>query len=515
MTLPVPDHAIRSIVIVGGGTAGWMAAAAFSRLLNTGYTRVTLIESEEIGTVGVGEATIPPLLNFNRMLGIDENEFLAATAGTFKLGIEFRDWGAIGDRYIHPFGTFGQDLQGISFHQLWLRERSRRAIPDITAWSMSAQAAARGRFGRAREDARSPVRELFYAYHFDASLYARYLRGYAERGGVTRIEGRIADVRLRGEDGYVEALTLVDGRQVAGDLFIDCSGFRGLLIEEALHTGYESYAQWLPCDRAVAVPCALPSAREPDPYTRATARAAGWQWRIPLQHRMGNGYVYCSEFLSDEAAEFDLLASLEGEPLGDPRRLRFTAGRRRQSWNRNVIALGLSSGFIEPLESTSIHLVQAGIQRIVAMFPDTRFDPAERDEFNRQLHDLYEDIRDFIILHYAQTRRTDTPFWDRVRTMPLPDSLTRKLELWRGKGRLFREGYDLFSVPSWVAVCLGQGLVPSTWGPAADALDETLVAEAMETMRRGYADTAERLPTHGDFLRMVAPSPLANWGQTR
>ncbi|MET4896618.1 tryptophan halogenase family protein [Sphingomonadaceae bacterium jetA1] len=509
MPPPVHDHSIRRVVIVGGGTAGWMAAAAFARLLNNGYTRITLVESEEIGTIGVGEATIPPIRSFNQMLGLDENEFLAATAGTFKLGIEFFDWGQKGERYIHPFGQLGQDLQGVHFHQLWLRERGRRAIPAITDWSMSAVAARGGRFGRAKADARSPIRELFYAFHFDASLYARYLRGYAERGGVTRIEGRIDAVDLRAQDGYVEAVTLADGRRIEGDLFIDCSGFRGLLIEEALETGYESYAHWLPCDRAVAAPCALPDPREPDPFTRATAREAGWQWRIPLQHRMGNGLVYGSAFLDDEAAEAQLLSHLEGELLGDPRRLRFTAGRRRESWNRNVVALGLSSGFLEPLESTSIHLVQAAIQRLIALFPDTRFDPAERAEFNRQMRDLYEDVRDFIILHYKATRRDDTPFWNQVRTMAIPDSLERKLALWQGKGRLFREGYDLFSTPSWVAVCLGQGIVPERWEPAADALDEELVAQAMTQIRAGYIDTAEQLPSHGDFLRMAAPSPLA------
>ena len=503
------EQPIRRVVIVGGGTAGWMAAAAFARFLNNGYTEVTLVESEEIGTVGVGEATIPPLLNFNRMLGLDENAFVAATSATFKLGIEFVDWGRLGSSYFHPFGNHGHDLQGIHFHQLWLRERARRPVPDIAAWSMNAVAAAHGKFGRAGDDARSPVRELFYAFHFDAGLYARFLRDYAEAQGIHRIEGRITDVAVNGANGHVERLTLADGEQVEGDLFIDCSGFRGLLIEETLGTGYESYAQWLPCDRAVAVPCALPNPAEPDPFTRATAKAAGWQWRIPLQHRMGNGLVYCSDYLSDDAAEAQLMAGLEGEPLGTPRRLRFEAGRRRQCWNGNVVALGLASGFIEPLESTSIHLVQAAIQRLVALFPDKRFDPAERAEFNRQMKELYEDVRDFIILHYKATARDDSPFWNRVRTMDVPDSLARKIELFAGKGRLFREGYDLFSNPSWVAVCLGQGIVPQSWEPAADSLDETKVTAALEQMRRGYAETARRLPTHGEFLRMTAPSPLA------
>nr|AGU10484.1 Tryptophan halogenase [uncultured organism] len=503
------EHSIRRVVIVGGGTAGWMAAAAFARFLNNGYTQVTLVESEEIGTVGVGEATIPPLINFNQMLGLNENAFLAATAGTFKLGIEFVNWGGLGERYFHPFGKFGHDLQGVHFHQLWLREKARRPTEDIAAWSMSAIAAAHGTFGRAADDARSPVRDLFYAFHFDASLYARFLRDYAEKAGIARIEGKIAKVDQRAEDGYVTAVTLEDGQCIEGDLFIDCSGFRGLLIEETLNTGYESYAHWLPCDRAVAVPCALPNPAEPDPFTRSTAHQAGWQWRIPLQHRMGNGLVYCSQYLDDDAAEAQLLANLEAEPLAAPRRIRFAAGRRRHSWNRNVVALGLSSGFIEPLESTSIHLVQAAIQRLLALFPDKRFDPAERDEFNHQMKDLYEDIRDFIILHYKATRRDDSPFWNQVRTMEVPDSLQRKIDLFAGKGRLFREGYDLFTDPSWVAVFLGQGIVPQSWEPAADALDEQKVAIALEQMRRGYLDTAQRLPTHGDFLRRTALSPLA------
>ena len=502
------EHSIRNVVIVGGGTAGWMAAAAFARLLNNGYTQVTLIESEEIGTVGVGEATIPPIINFNRMLGLEENEFIAATKGTFKLGIEFVDWGGLGQRYFHPFGNYGHDLQGVHFHQLYLREKAMRGMPDISAFSISAVAAAQGKFGRAADDAKSPIRELFYAFHFDASLYARYLRTYAERGGVARIEGKIAKVNLRPQDGYVEAVTLDDGRRIEGDLFIDCSGFRGLLIEEALETGYESYSHWLPCDRAVAVPCALPRPDEPDPFTRSTARRAGWQWRIPLQHRMGNGLVYCSDYLDDDDAEAQLVASLEGERLADPRRIRFTAGRRRESWNRNVVALGLAGGFIEPLESTSIHLVQAAIQRLIALFPDKRFDPSERTEFNRQMRDLYEDIRDFIILHYKATRRDDSPFWDRVRTMEIPDSLQRKIDLFAGKGRLFREGYDLFSNPSWVAVCLGQGIVPTTWEPVVDALDEAKVATAFDQIGRGYRDTVQRLPTHGQFLNMIAPSPI-------
>ncbi|OAN58370.1 tryptophan halogenase family protein [Sphingomonas sp. TDK1] len=493
------EHSIRDVVIVGGGTAGWMAAAAFSRVLNNGYTRITLVESDEIGTVGVGEATIPPILRFNQMIGLAENQFLAETGGTFKLGIEFVDWGALGDRYFHPFGNYGQDLEGIPFHQLYLRERARRPLPEIAAWSMSAVAASLGRFGRPAATAQSPIRDLFYAFHFDAGLYAQLLRRLAESRGVSRVEGKVVTVAQRSEDGFVQSVALADGRVVAGDLFIDCSGFRGLLIEDALQTGYEDWRRWLPCDRAIAAPCA--NVGEPTPFTRATAREAGWQWRIPLQHRTGNGLVYCSDYLEDDAAERQLLGSLEGSPLAAPRRLRFTTGRRRALWSHNVVALGLAGGFLEPLESTSIHLIQSGISRLIALFPDKRFDPIEREEYNRQMGTLYDDVRDFIILHYKATSRTDSPFWDRCRTMDIPDSLAQRIALFESKGRLFREGHELFSSPSWVAVCMGQHIVPSDHEPIADALDEDLVAQALDQMQRGYRETAERLPTHGEFLR--------------
>ncbi|MBW8743922.1 MAG: tryptophan 7-halogenase [Sphingomonas sp.] len=498
------EHVIQNIVIVGGGTAGWMAAAALSRFLNNGTTQIRLIESEEIGTVGVGEATIPPIINFNAMLGINENDFLRATQGTFKLGIEFVNWGAIGERYFHPFGQHGHDLHGVQFHQLYLRERKRRVLQDISAWSMSSVAAAHGRFGRPGANAPAPLNELFYAFHFDASLYARFLRDFTARSGIVqRIEGKIVDVRLRDADGFVEAVTLADGRVVAGDLFIDCSGFRGLLIEQALGSGYEDWSHWLPADRAIAVPTEL--AGPPDPFTRSTAHPIGWQWRIPLQQRMGNGIVYSSRFADDDTAERTLLANLEGPMLADPRRLTFTTGRRKASWTKNVIAMGLSSGFVEPLESTSIHMVQAAISKLIALFPDKRFDPIERDEFNNQMRDLYEDVRDFIILHYHATKRGDSPFWDYVRTMEIPETLQRKIALFRGKGRVFREGYDLFGTPSWVAVMLGQNIVPDDYEPVVDALDEAKVAEAIEEMRQAYLRIAEQLPTHAEFIAKTAP----------
>jgi tryptophan halogenase len=498
------DHEIREIVIVGGGTAGWMAAAAFSCLLENGAAKITLIESDEIGTVGVGEATIPPLIAFNNMLGINEDAFLAATQGTFKLGIEFLDWGAPGERYFHPFGPHGQDFRGVHFHQLYLREAKRRALPDIAEWSMSAAAAARGRFARPAPDARLPLSQLAYAFHFDAGLYARFLRAHAERNGVRRVEGKIVDVAVAGERDHVEAVTLANGSKVAGDLFIDCSGFRGLLIEEKLGTGYEDWSRWLPCDRAVAVPSR--HAGPPAPFTRSTARPAGWQWRIPLQHRMGNGLVYSSAHAGRDEAEALLLANLEAEPLAEPRHLAFTAGRRRLAWNANVVSLGLSSGFVEPLESTSIHLVQSGIAKLLALFPDRRFDPVEREEYNRQMKEVFEDVRDFVILHYKATRRTDSEFWATCSAMDVPDSLAWKLDLWRSKGRLFREGRELFGTASWVAVLLGQGIVPEEQEPAANALDPAMIAHALDKMRLSYSRMAEDMPAHGDFVSRACPA---------
>jgi len=501
------DHAIRKVVIVGGGTAGWMAAAAISSWLPKGSMDIELVESDEIGTVGVGEATIPPLLQFNDMLGVKEDEFLAATQGTFKLGIEFVDWGAIGERYFHPFGSHGADINSVPFHQLYLRENSRRSLPDIREWSMSAVAAGLGRFARPGAGARLPLSQLVYAFHFDAGLYARFLRGLAEAKGVRRIEGKIVDVAQDGENGHVKSITLADGRTIEGELFVDCSGFRGLLIEGALGTGYEEWTRWLPCDRAAAVPCALSG--PPDPFTRSTARQAGWQWRIPLQHRMGNGLVYSSGHLERDEAEALLFANLEGEPLASPRHLSFTAGRRKLAWNANVVSLGLSTGFIEPLESTSIHLVQSGITKLLALFPDRRFNPAERDEYNRQVQDVFEDVRDFIILHYKATRRDDSDFWNYCRTMELPDKLASKLELWRSKGRLFRDGQELFGPASWVAVLLGQGVVPGEQDPVVMTIDAAVAADTLDKMHLSYLRMAEQMPPHAEFIARACAASTA------
>ena len=497
------ENDIRKIVIVGGGTAGWMAAAALSARLERSI-EIALIESDEIGTVGVGEATIPHLKTFNAMLGIDEDEVLAFSQGTFKVGIEFVDWGQIGERYFHPFGMHGQDLRGVHFHQLYLSEARRRPLPDIREWSMSGAAAELGRFGRPGPDSRLPLSQLSYAFHFDASLYARFLRQLAETNGITRVEGKIVDAAMEPESGNITRVTLADGTTIDGDLFIDCSGFRGLLIEEKLKTGYDDWSRWLICDRAVAVQSRL--AGPPDPFTRSIARASGWQWRIPLQHRMGNGLVYSSAYMERADAEEALLSNLESEPSNQPRHLSFTAGRRRLAWNANVVTLGLSSGFIEPLESTSIHLVQSGISKLLALFPDKRFNPVERAEYNRQMHDVYEDIRDFIILHYKATRRSDSAFWDYCRTMDVPDSLATKLELWRTKGRLFRDGHELFGTESWVAILLGQGIVPEEIEPAAAAIDPAFIADALDKMHVSYRRMAEQMPGHADFIRQACPA---------
>ena len=494
-----PDTRIRKIVIVGGGTAGWMTAAAFARVLGPDYADITLIESEEIGTVGVGEATIPQLRIFNTLLGLDEDEFIRRTQGTFKLGIQFRDWGRLGDTYFHPFGPFGVDMEGVSFHAYWLRLNQLGDALPITDYSLQSVAAERGKFMRPIDAGRSPLSKIAYAFHFDAGLYAAYLREFSESRGVTRVEGRIVDVALRGTDGFVQSVTLGDGRTIEGDLFIDCSGFRGLLIEGALKTGYDDWSHWLPADRAVAVPCARIA--DPVPYTRSTARPGGWQWRIPLQHRTGNGYVYSSRFIDDEAAAADLLGQLDAPPMADPRVLRFTTGRRRKSWNRNVVALGLASGFIEPLESTSIHMVQSGIANLLAMFPTLAFEPAETDRYNRVVAYEAERIRDFIVLHYNATQRDDSELWRYVRDMPLPDSLEEKYDIFRTRGRIFRENEELFNDTSWFAVMIGQNITPRSFDPVAGVLSVEETRRRLKQTAEAISNSADYMPTHEAFIR--------------
>jgi tryptophan 7-halogenase len=497
------DDAIRKIVIVGGGTAGWMAAAGISRVAgNIPGLQIELVESEEIGTVGVGEATIPQITLFNSLLGIDEGDFVRETHATYKLGIEFVDWTRIGHRYVHPFGFYGIDMVGVEFHHHWLKGLTLGDRTPLDQYSLGIVGALQGRFAHPRPDQpNSPLSKLGYAFQFDAGLYARYLRRLAESWGVKRTEGRIVDVARHGENGHVAAVVLHSGARVDGDLFIDCSGFRGLLIEGVMQAGYEDWTAWLPCDRALAVPCETGGDRQP--LTRSTARAAGWQWRIPLQHRIGNGYVYSSAHISDDEAAATLLANLDGAPLAEPKPLRFTAGHRKKSWVGNVVALGLAGGFLEPLESTSIHLVQSGIARLMACFPTRAFDQNEIDRFNALTAQEYVDIRDFLVLHYKATERDDTPFWDYCRTLPPPEGLADKLDMFRSNGRIFREHNELFTETSWLSVMVGQGVAAQGYHPVADLLPDAETLKRLAHIREVISDTAVNMPVQDDYLRSL------------
>jgi tryptophan halogenase len=496
--VPLANKRIRNIVIVGGGTAGWMTAAALSRVLDTRECAIRLVESEQIGTVGVGEATIPAIHDFNRRIGIDEKEFMRRTNATFKLGIEFVDWRCIGDEYIHPFGTYGQDMNGVAFHHYWLRQRQSGDTTPLAAYNLAHTAAKLGRFDYPVEDERSIYSTYAYAFHFDASLYAVFLRGFAERLGVERIEGRIVDVRLAPESGFIHSVVLEDGTAIEGELFIDCSGFRGLLIEGALGTGYEDWRRWLPCDRAVAVPSR--NIGEPLPHTRATARTAGWQWRIPLQSRTGNGHVFSSGYLGEDEAQAVLLEHLEGEALAEPRLLSFVPGKRRQMWSRNCVAIGLSGGFLEPLESTSLYLIQAAIMKLIEFFPDADFPAPDRDEFNRHMDTKFDEIRDFIILHYKATERRDSEFWRYCAAMEIPEELEFRLRLFRSRGVATHRAGELFIETNWLAVYLGQGVVPEACDPRVDCLDARQVVRRLAAMREYVAKAAEAMPTHRSAL---------------
>ena len=488
---------IRKIVIVGGGTAGWMAASVLSRVMGP-LLRIELVESDAIGTVGVGEATIPQITLLLRVLGIDENDFLANTQGSIKLGIRFNDWGRLGDSYIHAFGELGRPLGMLSFYPYWLRARAEGDTSSLWDYCLNAVAADRNKYEQMPSFGNTGLTGLVPAYHFDASLVARYLRKLSEANGVVRTEGKVIDVALDGESGFIDSLSLDGGTTVDGDLFIVCSGFRGLLIEQALKTGYDDWTHWLPCNRALAVPCE--SVEPLTPYTQSTAQQSGWQWRIPLQHRTGNGHVYSSEYLSDDAAREVLLKNLDGKPLAEPRPIRFTTGRRRKFWNRNCVALGLASGFLEPLESTSIHLVQSGIDRLIKHFPDRHFDPASIDEYNRQSADEFESVRDFIILHYHANERSDSQFWIDRREMSVPDGLTRKIELFRNTGRVMEDDSDLFKEVAWVQVMLGQGIVPEQFHPLAERITQQQLGEFLGGLRQVIAGRAETLSDHRSYL---------------
>ncbi|WP_422011760.1 tryptophan halogenase family protein [Roseateles sp.] len=490
-------NAVRSVVVVGGGTAGWMSAAAFAKALG-GSVQIRLVESDEIGIIGVGEASIPNLTEFNRALGVDEDEFLRATQGSFKLGIEFVDWGAVGARYIHGFGRIGQPEDTVPFHQFWLRMAQQGKARPLGEYSINTAAPREARFMRARPDMPgSPLAEIAHAYHFDASLYARFLRGYAEQRGVRRTEGKVAGVEQH-ENGHIAALRMDSGERIAGDFFIDCTGMRALLIGQTLKAGYEDWSHWLPCDRAIAVPCERVDPLLP--MTRSTAHAAGWQWRIPLQHRTGNGHVYSSRFMEPQEAEAILMAGLDGRPTAAPRHLSFRTGRSGRFWIANCVAVGLSSGFLEPLESTSIHLIHMAIARILEFFPNAGFDATDIEEYNALTREEFDNVRDFLVLHYKLTRRDDSPFWKYCRGMEIPERLARKMALFASNGRVYRRSDELFAESSWLQVMVGQGLMPQGHHPFADQPDDAEVLAYLENVRQVVAKCVRVMPTHAEFI---------------
>lgn len=488
-------HPLRKIVIAGGGSAGWMAAASLANALERDC-RIELVESDEIGTVGVGEATIPPIRSYFRDLGISEEQLLAETGATAKLGIEFVSWSRPGSRYFHPFGVYGIPFDRAPFHQWWLKESSHEPIGSLDEYSMAAALASRGRFGRPTDDPRNVMSTFDYAFHLDAGLMAAMLRRHAEARGVVRQEGKIVAVE-RGEDGDIVRLLLNDQRKVDGDFFIDCTGFSSLLLGGALGVQFEDWGHWLPCDGAIAVPSAASS--DPPPFTRSTATEGGWQWRIPLQHRCGNGHVFCSSFMEAEHASSALLASLGTEAIGEPRLLRFRTGRRTAPWTRNCLAVGLAAGFMEPLESTSLHLIQSALTRFVALFPDRQPDPLRLTEFNQLSGDEWERIRDFLILHYHLNQR-DGSLWQHCREMRVPDELSYRLAHFRARGRLVSPGPELFLNSSWLALLVGQEAVPERWDAIVDQRGNVPARDRLNTLRRLNAEMAEAAAPHSAWL---------------
>lgn len=490
---------IRSVVIVGGGTAGWMTAAALSELIGREHLEITLVESEQIGTVGVGEATLPHLRHFNSRLGINEHEFVRQTQASYKLGIEFVNWGQVGESYLHPFGDFSRPIGGIDFYHYWLRAQREGFEHNLFDFSLPVVAAKNNKFSYPSTNKASLQADFSYAFHIDANLYAAYLRQFAEARGVTRIEGKVLDIELNTSSGDIDALVLDGGWRYAADFFIDCSGFRSLLLGQALATPFIDWSRYLPCDRAVALPSK--SHGPLLPYSRATAQQAGWQWRIPLRHRTGNGHVYCSSFCRDEAALDTLLNHIDGEPLAEPRLLKFTAGRRSQAWVKNCAAIGLASGFLEPLESTSIYLIQIAIMKLIEFFPKRQAPRQKaRDAFNRHLSLEYQRIRDFLVLHYHITRRRDSEFWNYCRTMPIPDSLQEYIEAFREIAHVPRNINGLFLPPSWVAVLLGQGETPKNFQSLVNIHSRELLRDELQKIKHSIYQAAQSFPDHQSIL---------------
>ncbi|MEH6551511.1 MAG: tryptophan halogenase family protein [Pseudomonadales bacterium] len=489
---------VHKVVIAGGGTAGWMAASGLAKLLGKTLD-ITLIESDEIPTVGVGEATIPTLLTFHELLKIKEQDFMAAVNGTFKLGISFENWRDIDEDYIHSFGFTGRDCWAAGFQHFWLKGKQLGLSEDYGEYCSEWVAAKENKF------AVMPNQGLNYAYHIDAGLYAKFLRGIAEENGAKRIEGKISEVGTNEMSGFIEHVTLASGEKIEGDLFIDCTGFRGLLIEQTLHTGYDDWSHWLPCDSAVAMQ--TESVGEPIPYTRSIARDAGWQWRIPLQNRVGNGLVFCSRYLSDDEAINSLRSNVEGEPINEPRVIKFRTGTRRKHWNKNCIAMGLSSGFIEPLESTSIHLIQRSLIRLMQMFPYEGIREPDINEFNSQMKYEVEHTRDFIVLHYHVTNRDDTRFWRHCRNMQIPDSLQHRIDLFKEAGRVFKVPTELFGENSWVQVMLGQGLMPEQYHPIVNMMNDAELKRFLDDIKSNVTRLVGQLPPHQKFLEHYCKSP--------
>ena len=497
---------LRSIAIIGGGSAGWMAAAALANAVGRNIA-ISLVESEEIGTVGVGEATIPPIRSFNTGLGIDEADFVRATQASFKLGIEFVGWGTAESRYFHPFGTHGADFDRVGLHHYWLRDHLAGDPTPFDDYALAYAMARENRFGPPADNARDVRSTHAYAYHFDAGLYARLMRSYAEARGVVRHEGKVVGIARDPLNGNIESVRLTDGREIAADFFVDCSGFAALLIERTLGESYEDWSHWLPCDRAAAMPCA--NSRPLTPYTRSTAHQAGWQWRIPLQHRQGNGHVYCSRYISDDEAVAVLRANLDGEELGEPRLLKFTAGRRTRAWSHNCLSLGLASGFMEPLESTSLHLIQMGVERLLRLLPDRSHNPLNAEEYNRASVNEQERIRDFIILHYHANHRPE-PFWRDCAAMPIPDELAYKLKHFTAQARLVSPHDELFRNPSWLALYFGQGIIPQEYDRLADARPQVDASAELRKLRELMGAAAQTFPVHDDFIaRHCAAPPLS------
>ncbi|WP_129775866.1 tryptophan halogenase family protein [Peristeroidobacter soli] len=494
------SNRVQRIVIAGGGTAGWMVAAGLSRTLGKALD-IKLVESDEIGTVGVGEATIPTLVTFHRLLDINEQEFMAATQGTFKLGIGFENWRDLNKNYIHSFGTTGKDHWTAGFQHFWLKGRQRNLASSYGDYCVELKAALENKF------AHLPRGGMNYAFHIDAGLYAKFLRRFSEGYGVQRIEGKITNVLTHDDTGFIKAIRLDSGAEIEGDLFIDCTGFRALLIGQTLHEPYEDWSHWLPCDSAVAVQ--TESVGEAVPYTRSIAREFGWQWRIPLQSRVGNGMVYCSRYLSDERAKQSLLANVEGKVRTEPRVIKFKPGQRRQTWVKNCVAVGLASGFIEPLESTSIHLIGRSIIRLLQMFPGEGINPTDIEEFNRQTVAELEHIRDFIVLHYHVTDRRDTPFWNACRSMAIPASLQHRIELFRETGRVFRFQNELFTENSWIQVMLGQGIVPRQYHQVADLMGDAELSRFLDQIKTHVDTTVQQLPKHQAYVEQYCKASVS------